>query len=212
MAKEMNLWMSSKAEAGTCIDYIGGRHLVTGGFGTLAPHKRARCFEQCGAALEDRLDLDELVALNSFLVHVRDILDFEVALLEGNWAPYRALRLGWVTVRLSEERFRRVRENFIAIRREVATRAAASFATGFFDAPRGATSSPGTQPTLYLHMASDCRADGTTMCIFGALMEYEWRICLSDLDPRWARRHINVGESTGAAVYVATFGVPFGML
>ena len=211
MAKEMNLWMSSKAEAGTCIDYIGGRHLITGGFGTLAPHKRARCFELCGAALEDQLDLDEFGAHNSFLVHVRDILDFDVALLEGNWAPLRALRLGWATVRLSEERFQRVRQNFKLIQREVATRPAASFATGFFDAPRGAAPSPGTRPTMYLHMASDCRADGTTMCIFGALTEYEWRICLSDLDPRWARRHINVGESTGAAVNVAVFGVPFGM-
>ena len=50
-----------------------------------------------------------------------------------------------------------------------------------------------------------------TTCIFGALTEYEWRICLSDLDARWARRHINVGESTGAAVNVAVFGAPFGM-
>ena len=87
MAKEMNLWMSSKAEAGTCIDYIGGRHLITGGFGTLAPHKRARCFELCGAALDDQLDLDEFGAHNSFLVHVRDILDFDVRPPRGKLVP-----------------------------------------------------------------------------------------------------------------------------
>ena len=42
-------------------------------------------------------------------------------------------------------------------------------------------------------------------------MEYEWRLPLSEMDARWARRHINVGESTGAAVNVAVFGVPFAM-
>ena len=211
MAREMNLWMSAKAEAGSCVDYIGGRHLITGGFGTLAPHKRARCVEQCSAALLGLLDLDEFSAHNSFLVHVRDILDFDVHLMEGNWLPMRVLTFGWVKVDLEDPRFARIRQNYERIRSEVATRPAASFATGFFDAPRDAATSPGDKPVLYLHMASDCRADGVTTCIFGALMEYEWRICLSDMDPRWARRHINVGESTGAAVNVAVFGVPFGM-
>ena len=210
MAAEMNLWMSAKAEAGTCVDYIGGRHVITGGFGTLAPHKRARCYEQCGAALAGQLSLDDFTAHNSYLVHVRDLLDFDIQLLEGNWFPVHVLEYGWAIVDLNDGRFKRIRENYRAIQTEVATRPAASFAAGFFDAPRDATSSPGGQPVMYLHMASDCRADGNTTTVFGALLEFEWRICLSDLDPRWARRHINVGESTGAAVNVATFGVPFG--
>ena len=209
MAKEMNLWMSSKAEAGSCVDYIGGRHVICGGFGTLSPHKRTRCYETCGAAMEGELTLEDFLAHNSFLVHVRDLLDFDVHLLEGNWLPSKVLKYPWAKVLLSEHRFDRIRENYTAIQIEVATRPAASFATGFFDAPRGAHTVLIPSPVLYLHMDSDCRADGEITCIFGALMEYEWRICLSDLDRRWARRHINVGESSGAAVNVAVFGTAF---
>ena len=196
MAKEMNLWMSSKAEAGSCVDYIGGRHVICGGFGTLSPHKRTRCYETCGAAMNGLLNLEDFCAHNSFLVHVRDLLDFDVHLLEGNWLPARVLRYDWATVNLTEDRFTHIRNNYAAIQIEVSTRPAASFATGYFDAPRGATSQLTSTPVLYLHMSSDCRADGETHTIFGACMEFEWRVCLSDLDPRWRRRHINVGEST----------------
>ena len=62
-------------------------------------------------------------------------------------------------------------------------------------------------------MSSDCRADGDKMTIFGALLEFEWGpIRLADIDPRWARRHVNVGEMAGAAVNVAVFGLTFGGL
>jgi hypothetical protein len=212
IAAQINLWMSSKAEAGTCIDYIGGRHLIAGGFGTLAPHKRVRCYEQCSAAIAGALTLDEFTAHNSFLVHARDLLDFHPTLLEGIWAPVHHIFFGTTLVDLSSPPYARVRENYETIRFEVATRPAASFACGFFDAPRGASAtSPGGEPVLYLHMSSDCMANGVTTTIFGALMEYEWKLSLSEMDARWARRHINVGESTGAAVNVAVFGVPFAM-
>ena len=58
-------------------------------------------------------------------------------------------------------------------------------------------------------MASDCRAGEGVMCIFGKLLEFEWKIVLSDIDERWKARHSTVGESTGSAVNVAVFGTPF---
>ena len=42
MAAEMKFWMSAKAGAGTVLDYIGGRNVLSGGFGTLTPTKRLR--------------------------------------------------------------------------------------------------------------------------------------------------------------------------
>lgn len=215
IAKQLNLWMSSKNEAGTVVDYIGGRHVISGGFGTLSPEKRTRCVQQCTEALHDRLDLDDFLAHNSYLVHVKDLLNLNPVLLEGNWAPMGKLRFGNVMVRLSATdefpEFARVATNYVAIRHEVATKPAAAFTTGIFDAPSGAVTSPNAQPTLYVRMSSDCMANGVQTQICGALLEYEWAIDLTAIDSRWAQRHITVGESTGAAVNVAVFGESFHM-
>eukprot|EP00966_Prymnesium_polylepis_P251918 5824285-Prymnesium_polylepis.1 len=69
MAAQMNVWMSAKAAAGTCVDHIGGVHVLAGGFGTISPAKRTRCAEQTIAALTVGIDREAYIANNSFAVH-----------------------------------------------------------------------------------------------------------------------------------------------
>ena len=207
MAKELGLWMSRKTSCGTVVDYIGGRHVLAGGFGTVSPPKRARCVGQSVLALRGSLSRDEYEANVSLWVHIADLLAIPRSMLEGNWAPLKVGSLGHLLVALAD--FPRAADNHRLLIHAVRTRPAASFETGFTDAPTP-SSAASRGPAMYLRMSSDCRADGGVTCVFGALLEYEWKVVLSDLDPRWARRHINVGESTGAAVNVAVFGRMFG--
>ena len=158
-------------------------------------------------------------AHNSFLVHACDILNFDRALLQGNWAPLKGHGLGFLRVTLSApldgqpDKYRHIRDNYAALIIEISTRPAASFHTGILDAPCGPVepSSPAAPPggPLFLRMSSDCRADSDKFTIFGFLLEYEWRLCLSDIDPGWLARHITVGESCGAFVNIAFFGEAF---
>ena len=221
MAKQINLWMSKGVSCGTVADYIGGRHCLTGGFGTLVPAKRVRAIMDCARGLRDELTRDEMRAHNSFLVHACDILNFDRSLLQGNWAPLQGHGLGFLHVVLSapnnpdeRDRYRHIREHYAALIVEISTRPAAAFFTGVLDAPDGlvAHSSPSVaSPTgvLFVRMSSDCRADSDKFTIFGALFEYEWRICLSDVNPTWLLRHITVGESCGALINIAFFGEAF---
>ena len=71
---------------------------------------------------------------------------------------------------------------------------------------------PECRLAIYVRMGSDCRASPQAMRIFGHALEYEWFLALDEIDPEWLVRHVNVGESTGAAVNVAVFGLMFGTL
>ena len=42
MCKRANYWLSAKANAGTVLDYIGGREILNGGYGCVNPSKHAR--------------------------------------------------------------------------------------------------------------------------------------------------------------------------
>ena len=212
MSADMNVWMSSKAAAGTCVDYIGGVHVLAGGFGTISPAKRARCAEQTIAALTSGIDREAYVANNSFAVHVVDLLDADPSILQGLWAPAMRVVANEAIICLADDANRLARRGYERLLCVVTTRPAAAFAAGIVDAPCAtATNAPSAGPAIFLRMSSDCRADGDRMTIFGALLEFEWGpIRLADIDHRWAERHVNVGEMSGAAVNVAVFGLTFG--
>jgi hypothetical protein len=214
MARDMNVWMSAKASCGTVGDYIGARSVLTGGFGTAVPRKRARCVADCAAACAGLLSKDDLIAHNSYVVHVVDILDLEQHLLNGLWAPvkfYSALP-GFAVVDLTLGHWDAVRHRYQEIAVCVAERPCASFLSGVRDAPRpNAASLSPEQPTARatLRMSSDACASPERHAVFGNCLQYEWRIVLSDLDPEWSRRHITLGESIGAFVNIALFGLIF---
>ena len=213
MAREAGIWMSSKRAAGTLVEYIGGIHVLSGAFGTISAAKRARSANEIQSALDDKLTRAEYVACNSFTVHAVDLLNIDHALLQGIWAPSKRVTNDAALVILS------LPENAVAAAQQqlllvaVQTRPAAAFTTGIVDAPIGVHPSdgvPSAQPTVFLRMSSDCRADGEAMTIFGRLLEFEWGpIRLADIDARWRHRHVTVGESSGAAVNVAIFGSAF---
>ena len=217
LAKQINLWMSSKASCGTTGDYIGARCCLTGGFGTVTIEKRGRCVGDSLAALSDLCTKDELHAHNSFIVHIVDVLNLDPAVTNGLWAPDMLPVPGFAIVPLSEEHcaehmrkpFQIVRDRYAEIIALVSTRPAAAFLSGVRDVP-DERSPTITEPTLFIRMGSDCRSDSRMMRVFGHALEYEWFLALDKLDGRWSERHINVGESIGAAVNVATFGLLFG--
>ena len=216
LTSQINLWMSDKASCGTIGDYIGARSSLTGGFGTITIEKRTRCVSDCVAALSDLATKDELHAHNSFIVHVVDVLDLEPSVTDGLWAPDMLPVPGFAVIALSDEKcvphmrkpFACVRARYAEIISLVSTRPAAAFTSGVRDVPDW--HAPGRNPApIFLRMGSDCRASPRAMRIFGHAAEFEWFIALDQLDERWLERHVNVGESTGACVNVATFGSMF---
>ena len=217
LAAEINLWMSSKASCGTSGDYIGARSCLTGGFGTATIEKRGRCVADSLAAMSDLLTKDEIHAHNSFIVHMVDVLDLDPTVTNGLWAPDRLPVPGFAVIPLSKEHctphmrdpFALVREQYITIISLVTTRAAAAFTCGVRDVPDWHAPQQGG-PVLSIRMGSDCRSSPTMMRVFGHAVEYEWFLPLDLLDPEWLNRHVNIGESIGAVVNVAVFGVMFG--
>ena len=218
LTTEINLWMSAKTSCGTTGDYIGARCCVTGGFGTVSVAKRGRCITDTIVALSDQSTKDELHAHNSFIVHLVDVLDLDPSVLDGLWAPDKLPLPGFAVIPLSDARcaehmrgpFSRLRARYLEIINLVSTRPAASFMSGVRDVPD--SQAPECRLAIYVRMGSDCRASPQAMRIFGHALEYEWFLALDEIDPEWLVRHVNVGESTGAAVNVAVFGLMFGTL
>ena len=217
LAKQINLWLSAKASCGTVGDYIGARMCLTGGFGTATVVKRTRCVRDSLAALSDMLSKDELHAHNSFIVHMADILDLEPSVYQGLWATDKLPVPGFAIVAISEEHCaKHMRKPFAVVRAKytdivllVSTKPAATFLSGVRDVPEAIATAPTKNPPLTVRMGSDCMATPTQMRIFGHALEYEWFLALDELDQEWANRHVDVGESTGCAVNVATFGLMF---
>ena len=218
MAQQLNLWMSSKASCGTVGDYIGMRSVLTGGFGTVTPEKRARCVNDCVAAVGDRLTKDELHAHNSFIVHLVDVLNLDPAVTQGLWAPDRLPVPGFAVVALSADRcaehmrkpFAVVRDRYADIVHYVSTRPAAAFVSGITDIPVQEQRVAGElQVAIFIRMGSDACASELVARVFGHALEFEWFLPLDLIDPRWLARHINILESVGAAVNVAVFGLTF---
>ena len=180
--------------------------VLTGGFGTLAPYKRARCIEQCQVGLADGLTRDELRSHNSFIVHAVDILALDPQVLEGIWRPLKIPGLpGSVLVELSDPENSRVAAQYARVIELVSTRAAASFTTGLADAPCGEPGG-GPSPAIFLRMSSDACAGGDRVAVAGSCLEYEWELVLGG---EWFFRHITVLESLGAVINVALFGLVF---
>ena len=98
-AKGTFLWREMNGEAGirmqphvaygTCTDWIGGRFLVTAGFGCLAPSKRERAIINVERSLAGELSRELFEKNNSFLVHVADICDWPVDSLKGIYGPLK---------------------------------------------------------------------------------------------------------------------------
>ena len=204
MAAEMNLWMAKSSTAGTCVPYIGALHVLSGHFGTVEPHKRVRGIATNTEALADALNRDDFVAHNSFIVHLVDALGIDRSLIQGNWIPSNRVRLGTAIIQLSHPANAVAQANYASLVELFATRPAAPFMIAIDDAP---SNGPDRPITLFVRMSSDCRADGSSCVICGAALEFEYIVDLGALDPMWLQRHITVGESSGAAVNVAVFGL-----
>ena len=141
-----------------------------------------------------------------------DLLDADPSILQGVWAPALRVVANDAIICLADDENSLARGGYERLLVAVTTRPAASFAAGIVDAPCATAKDTLVRgPAIFLRMSSDCRADGDRMTIFGALLEFEWGpIRLADIDPRWAQRHVNVGEMSGAAVNVAVFWLTFG--
>ena len=185
MAKQINLWMSSKTSCGTTSDYIGARCCITGGFGTVTTEKRGRCVGDLLAALSDLLTKDELHAHNSFIVHIVDVLNLDPAVTNGLWAPDMLPVPGFAVIPLSaahcaehmRKPFAAVRERYLELIRLVSSRPAASFLSGVRDVPHENVV-VNKEPALFIRMGSDCRSDSRLMRVFGHALEYEWFLAL----------------------------------
>jgi hypothetical protein len=212
---EVNLWMSTKKSCGTVVDWIGGRYVLTAGFGCLSPAKRARAVADSTAAIAGELTRDQLEAHNSFLVHVHDILDMPAGALQGLRSPLwgdapghcRAVVKGTV----AEARHRDVI-------RFLDTVAAAPVVCAMPDADFVRDS----DDVVWQRLASDaCTGDEddddparataarkgeATPHVCGVADGIVW---LYKLDTEWRRRHITVIEGVGPAGNVLTFAPLF---
>ena len=210
-----NVWMSQKKGCGTVIDWIGGRYVLSAGWGCLTPAKRARAVADSTAAIDNQLTRDELEAHNSFLVHVHDILDMPKGALQGLRAPLkygvapgsaRAIVQGSV----AEQRHR----DIIAF---LDTVACAPFTCAMPDAEL-ARENPST---VWQRLASDaCTGDDAedpalqVMAERGATSPHvcgvaDGIVWVYPLDTEWRRRHITVIEGVGPALNVIVFAPIF---
>ena len=208
IVNEANIWMSKKVGAGTVIDSHGGRFVLNAGYTCLTPSKRARGIASATTALSAGVTVDELVATNSFFVHVDDIINLEPGTLKGAWAPVKALA-GGDTVVLSDERWPRPRAVYQRVVEQLQHKAAASFLCAVNDAytidPWSGCGLPFATSTSD---ACSAPAHGPPS-VFGWLDGQYWHFPLTG---EWAYRHITVTEALGYAGNVIIFGRSIGAM
>ena len=177
-----------KKQAGTVIDNIGARLLLTGGFGTLTQAKRQRAMNMCKLAIAGHLSRELYEANNGFIVHANDILDLKPGSMHGMWRPLKLPGSKQDDVILTGDAYDRYTE----IIEQLCTKAGASFMCAVVEQLSSSTSWQAGLPDL--HISSDACTDAPKPAIFcyaaGAFLLFE-------LDEEWLRRTINVLEKAG---------------
>ena len=193
----------TKKAAGTVIDAIGARNVISGGFGVLLPGKRSRVLAECHLALEGKLDRERYEANNGLLVHAGDIVDFPPGQLNGLWRPLAGPGHPSDLVTLTRDARARTEE----IVQIMSSRAGASFLCAIPTIPSGGV---GTHPIAWTFFASDACTDAPhlpgTFSGPAIFANCEGSVFLIPLDEQWLRRSINVIEGTGNAVSAIVYG------
>ena len=184
------LRMSSKVGGGTIIDWVGARHVLNGGFGCLAPVKRARAVLECARALANESTLDQLISTNSYLVHVSDVVDLRANTLRGLRGPVtRAERLeahGDTVITVTGFNAASVYNDVLD---QLSSRCAASFMCAIHDAPVN------IDGHVRIVCGSDSCKDGVVNPhVCGGAAGYFWRWPIVG---EWRDQHITVTEGLG---------------
>jgi hypothetical protein len=208
---DQNVWMSQKVGAGTIIDSIGGRFVLNGGFSCLVPNKKTRCSQECIKALSSEgITRDELVANNSFIVHVDDLINLPPGSRAGIWAPTKGPGFGTDRVHLNatkengEKLWTHAAASYERIITALEQRPYASFHCAIPDAP-----TPDTWAAKCI-MSERATSDACTNPksgrphVYGQLNGVFWKY---PIDGEWRLKHINITESLGPFGNLLTFGV-----
>ena len=188
---EAKLNMSSKVGGGTVVDYVGARYVLNGGFGCVVPSKRDRTLAECFAAMAGRRTLDELIATNSYLVHIADIIDLPHGSLKGVGGPVtNAQRLGSFGDCVIKVKGFRAMDIYNEMVFQMKNRAAASFMCAFVDTPQLELKGG----PMRICADSDACSDVENPHICGAAGGYFWRWPIVGA---WRDRHITLTESLG---------------
>jgi hypothetical protein len=206
---EANIWMSKKVGAGTVIDSHGGRFVLSGGFTCLAPTKRARGIASATAAMTHGITVDELIATNSFFVHVDDIINLLPGTLKGVWAPTKAQPVGASIVILNQAQWPRPHAAYASIVQQLQGRAAASFWCAVDDAHH---EDPWTGCGVPFVTSSSDACSNPTRGLPGVMGWLDGQYWHFPLTGEWANRHITVTEALGYAGNVIILGNAVGAM
>ena len=213
---ECNVWIAEphKCPLGTCVDHIGVRLVVNGGFGTLSPSKRVRALAACRGAASAQLTPTDFEAGISLLGFVVDAVFIDRALLNGMGRQLAvARRLSLPRVQLSASAVAQMLE----IEFFISTRASASFAAAVPDALVSNFVSPPSPPIVLSSDACTGSHDPDSgelvdergaldPAIFGHAHGIAFRL---RLEGPWRRLHITVTETVGAALCAIEFSQRF---
>ena len=209
IVNEANIWMSKKVGAGTVIDSHGGRFVLNGGFTCLTPTKRVRGIATATAAITRGITVDELIATNSFFVHVDDIINLLPGTLKGVWAPTKAHAVGTNLVTLDHESWPRPRAAYKSVIQQLQRRAAASFLCAVDDAHQD-DSWTGCCVPFATSTSDACSNPARGLPgVVGWLDGQYWHFPLTGA---WANRHITVTEALGYAGNVIILGHTVGTM
>ena len=195
MARECNLLMSSKVGCGTVVDTIGGRSVITGGFGCLSPFKRSRFIAEAADFMQGALTREEATSTNSYAVHVCDILAFNRDHFSSMW-----IGLGGSTPlsapHIPCEAAVRAYHDLLDF---VQSRSVGPFLCAIPDAPALDPDLP--TPTVFAHSFMDACTEEPAGC-FGHLGDLMWFFPLTG---PWLDKPITVTESMAVGIQFYQF-------
>ena len=202
MNKEANIWLQDHVMYGTCTSWIGGRYVLSAGFGCLTPSKRCRAITQCKAALDGTLTREAYESNNSFLVHVNDICDWPTGSLQGLTGPLKIPGFDEDLVIMTPQATERYKNAIVLLE----TRCFAPFMSGVEDAFDQWAGSGAALRSIRTH-ATDCCTnpepheynENPQPHVAGVCEGLYWRFRLSG---EWLNRHITLTEATGPALSV----------
>lgn len=202
MNKEANIWLQDHVIYGTCTTWIGGRYVLSAGFGCLTPSKKSRALAQCKKALAGTLTREEYESNNSFLVHVNDICDWPTGALQGLTGPLKVPGFDDDRVIMTPQAAERYQNAIVLLE----THSFASFMSGIEDAYYRWSGKGAALVRIHTH-ATDCCTDpephefncNPRPHVAGFCEGYFWRF---PLEGEWLKKHITLTEATGPALSV----------
>ena len=193
--KEARVEMAAidKKGGGTVVDCIGARHVLSGGFGTVTPAKRARVLSACSMALSDNSSMtrEQFEANNGLICHVDEILDFPRGTTHGMWRPLQLSGHPNDLVHLTKD----ASAAYAKVIELVSMRAGASFLSAIMDAPEAERQA--SVPPPVVTTASDACTDARFPSVFGWAQGV---VYIFELDAAWLLKTINVLEGVGRGI------------